>query len=453
MLVTLPFVLWLIDFWPCQRWRLTRPATSNHTTSGPERTWYFLIAEKVPLLAMAACFCHIAWQSQSSVRSADAVPLMGRILNAIVSVVAYLGDTICPTRLALFYPHSMVLDQRITSELVIQAVFAAIALLSIVLLVFALRHGRAYLVVGWLWFLGTLVPVMGLVQLGAQARADRYTYIPSIGLTMLMVWGAGEWLGRRQRGRPMAVTAATLVLVSLALSTWFQVGYWSDSLTLFEHARRVTGRNYFAYNHLGLAHNSLDQPEEARLAFEQSIRLRPGYDVGHNNLAIYYAHRGDTRTARHHLEQALQTNPEHVDALSNLGVICAMQGQLGRAAQCHLQAIDIAPQHPDSHYNLGVVYSRLRRWEDAARSYEQALHLNPAYSAARQPLGTAYLSLRRFQEAAHHLHLAGTDYLQQGDYYRAQRCFTTVLRVNPQHAQARQSLSLLAQQPMQRTMR
>ena len=457
MIVTLPCVLMLLDYWPCQRFGPGSTDNSESETRHPPRRWYFLLAEKIPLGMIAVWFCHKAIQGQSAfgaLNSLEAIPMQGRMLNALVSFVAYIQDTLCPTRLAIFYPHPIVLEKRIPYELYLQAVVAGMVLLAITLPALFFWRRRPYWLVGWCWYLGTLMPVIGIVQVGTQARADRYTYLPSIGLYILFVWGGSELCQRWNRSKIPAVILTSLILTGLSAATWFQASYWRDSLTLFEHAKRVTDRNYFACNHIGVAYEQLKKPEQARLAFEESIRIMKDYDFGNNNLGIYYADKGDVKRAQSHFERAILTNPRYVDALSNLGVIYARQGRLEEAEKMQLQALEIVPNRANSYFNLGVVYIKQKRWKDAVACYQRALQLNPGLTASHLSLGIAYFNLERGDLAEEHLEQAtvaapddpvpllglGELYLHQKDFDRAEQYFVKVLQLDPRNVAAQKYL-------------
>ena len=457
MIVTLPCVLMLVDYWPCRRLELGSIDNSKAETRYPPRRWYFLLAEKIPLGAIALWFCHKAIQGQSAfgaLNSLEAISMQGRMLNALVSFVAYITDTLCPTRLAIFYPHPIVLEKRIPYELYFQAVLAGMVLLAITLPALFFWRRRPYWLVGWCWYLGTLMPVIGIVQVGTQARADRYTYLPSISLYILFVWGGSEIFHRWNRPKIPAAVLTSLILVGLPAVTWFQVSHWKDSLTLFEHAKRVTDENYFACNHIGVAYQQLKKPEQAKLAFEESIRIMKDYDFGNNNLGIYYADKGDTRKAQSHFERAVRTNPQYVDALSNLGVIYTRQNRFEEAEKLQLQSLKIAPDRANSHFNLGVVYIKQKRWKQAVASYQRALELNPDLRSAHLPLGIAYFNLERGDLAEDHLEQAraaapddltpllglGELYLHQKDFDRAEGYFVKVLRLDPANVAAQKYL-------------
>ena len=293
MLVTLPFVLLLMDYWPLRRMRLPREKPENRKSSLTD-----LVLEKTPLFAFSLMSCVITYNAQQqggAFSGPDVFPLPVRIWNALVSSIAYIWKMLLPIKLAVFYPHP---ENTIP---VWQIVGSALLLACITLVVLRASRPRPYLLVGWLWYLVTLAPVIGLVQVGVQGMADRYTYVPLIGLFIMIAWGIPDLLrqGDKETGRRgdwvtrgLGVSGV-LVIVGLASIAWAQVGCWKDSVTLFDHAVHVTKNNALAYANLGLSLSDEQRIEEATDAYRESLRINPVSGKVHHNLAVALFHKGD----------------------------------------------------------------------------------------------------------------------------------------------------------------
>jgi len=453
MAVTLPCVLFLCDFWPLAR---QTPAEKRHDSlfTNAWRTGKLLL-EKVPLLLIAAWTCWMTVQGQSSagaVNTLEAIPMDSRITNALVTYVAYLVKTMAPGGLSIFYPHFYVLDQELPSGLVIQAVLAGIFLSGITITAFATARRWPFFLVGWLWYLGTLVPVIGLVQVGTQSMADRYTYLPSIGICIIVVWGLCELTEKTSQRHLSNAMVSVAVILALTLLSWQYTQRWKNNFDLFEHAVRVTDRNYFAYNHIGLAYDAIQDSEQARKAFERAIELNPNYDFAHNNLAVFFARTSNFERALQHLTIAVGVNPHYVDAHSNLAVTYEMLGQFEKAEQYQLKAIELQPDRADSHFNLGIVYQKIKRWEQAAACFETAIRLNPSHARAYHSLGLMQYELREEEQAVESLRRAihidpnypqalnalGLLYQEQQDWAQAKQYFEESLRIQPDQPQIQQ---------------
>jgi hypothetical protein len=330
MLVTLPMVLLLLDYWPLGRlpvWTATVPGAAAGV-SPPEagwRTMVRLVREKIPLFVLAGLSCLITVMAQrgSGALMPMAVrPLGPRIANALVSYLKYV--------VKMFWPYPMAFFYQLAPVPWWQAVGAGLILLagSAALLYLARRH--PYLAVGWLWYLGTMVPVIGLVQVGGQAMADRYTYFPFIGLFIMVVWGVAEitagWPNRR-----VVLGAAAAVLSACLLSTWIQVGCWRNSETLFSHALKIDPTNYMAYHHWGMALAKEGKLAEAIEMYKKTLAVAPQYPSAYNNLAIIYARQGKYDQAVALFKAAIRLTPGNIDFNRNLALAYRQQGKLAEA--------------------------------------------------------------------------------------------------------------------------
>jgi protein O-mannosyl-transferase len=381
MIVTLPFVLLLLDFWPLERWKNTAPQR--------------LILEKAPLFALAAAasmITLIVQKSAGAVASASEVPLLFRIENGLVSYLAYILQFLWPARLAVLYPYAQ-------QPPVWKAIGAATVLAAITALAISQRKRRPYFAMGWLWFAGVLVPVIGLVQVGIQSRADRYMYIPLIGLSVIAVWGLHEIATRRGAIREMAALGLAACCAYGAVA-WYNAAYWRDTATLFRHAIDVTDDNWGALGVLSQALVRQDRVDEAMPYIAETLRLRPNLPEAHINFGAALSKRGDFDAAEAQYRKALQLDPESADAHEGLGVIQTEKGRLDDALGNLSAAEKGMPEDADKHYNLGRVHGLAGHPDLAAAEFAEAVRLRPEDAAARFNLGTAYVAQERFSEAA-----------------------------------------------------
>jgi Flp pilus assembly protein TadD len=384
MLVTLPCLMLLLDYWPLARWPFAPArgpdaagASAARTTAGR------LVLEKVPLLALsAASSVMTVWAQQRgrAVASLETIPLPARLTNALLSVVEYLRQTILPLGLAPYYP-----VQGAWPGVGMLAGSAAV-LAGVTALVLWYGRRRPYLPVGWLWFLGTLVPVIGLVHVGTQARADRYTYFPLVGVFILAAWALAQLARRRHWHRPATVLCG-LVLLGLGVASWAQAHYWKDSLTLWEHALAATGDNVEAHNHLGCA--LMDDRKDLAGAlrhFQEAIRLHPGYPRTHNNLGLVMAAAGEWPQAGRHFGDAVALEPGDAKMQSNLAVALLNTGDYSGAIAHSKEALRLDPYQASVHFNLGTAYEALGQWAEAAVCFHCAQELAPGTAAYHREL-------------------------------------------------------------------
>ncbi len=367
MIVTLPFVLLLLDIWPLGRKRLH-------------------LLEKVPMLLLSAASAVITVLSQGSAGALYHIPLTSRLANAVLSYMAYLWKTAWPVRLSVFYPHPVDLHPPGDTTWLWLAAAAAAVLLAVTFFLCRLRGRRPYVMVGWLWFLGTLVPVLGLVQVGRQAYADRYTYLPLIGICVAVVWALAE-LGARWRGWRTALSVATVAVLLVFMSLGrAQAARWRTSVTLFEHALKVTESNVLAHYNLGTAYLKMGEPARALPHLEAAVGILPEFADGHANLGAALLKLGRPTDAASHLSLALRYQPDNVEAHFNLGNLRLAERKLDSAARHYLEALRIEPEHVESHTNLGVVYAMQGELELAEEHFRTAIRLDPGHSGARMNL-------------------------------------------------------------------
>lgn len=395
MVVTLPCVMLLLDGWPFGR--LSRRALL-------EKTPFFLLS--------AASSAVTLFAQRDAMPPAEMVPIALRLKNAAVAYAAYLGKAAWPQDLAVFYP----LPERIPAASVLGAL-CLLAALSLVAL--RLARSRPYLIVGWLWYLGTLVPVIGLVQVGGQAMADRYTYLPLVGIFIIAGWGARDLLRLRPRLGPAMAGAALALIGVLAFAAYRQAALWRDNLTLFTHAARVTEKNYVAYDMLGVALTAAGRYPEALEWVNASLRIKPRDAAILNNAGFLMGRMGDAEAARRLYRQALEVDPRHAETLNNLGVLLARRGQFAEAAELYRRAIQAKPHDIDFYYNLGIALVETGRLEEGIAHYGVVLQAKPDHVEALNNLGVALARQGRYAEAAGH--------------------FSKALALKPDHVEARRN--------------
>ena len=478
MLVTVPFLLLLLDYWPLNRFRFG-------AGQGITRQFLRLAVEKIPFLALSILSSIVTFLVQREGGAvSSAIALDARLGNAVVAYNRYLGKFFWPADLSVLYPHPgyWPLWQVIGAVAVLVAISA--------LVVWQIRKAP-YLFTGWFWFLGMMVPVIGIVQVGIQSMADRYTYTTMIGVAMALVWGGTDLLrSRGQAGRWVGISALGIVLGFTAV-TLRQIGYWSNSEALFRRAVQVTRDNYLAYNNLGYYLSNRGAVEEAIENYRQSLAINPNYEDALNNLghalasqrkfteAIPYyeaalrvrpnhvevhnnygnalSEVGKVDEAIGHYEFALKQKPDHADAHNNLGIALAMKGQFDAAIAHFREAIRFKPNYASAHSNLGNAYAVQGKREEAIREYQECLRLNPSDPQAHNNLGNVMAEQGNLAKAVEHYeqaiklnsinpeahHNLGLILLRLERKAEAQTHFQEALRLRPGYPEARRQLDAL----------
>ncbi len=376
MLVSLPFLLLLLDYWPLQRLK------SWGLRSGHRGLWA-LFLEKAPFLLIAVAVgtaTVVAQQSGGAVAAMGRIPWHSTVGNVAISYARYIGKLLYPANLAVYYPYSR-------SWPVIEVLAAGAALFAASALVIVLRRERPYLPVGWFWFVGTLIPVIGLVQIGGQSIADRYTYIPSLGFLICLVWGVFDVTARcRRQSIILAALFGTAVVCCSGL-TLRQIGWWKDGETLFRHALTVTGGNYMAHLNLGSALQQKGKsPDEAMAHFREALKLRPNSFAARMNLAIMLDQAGKLDEAARQYRQALRLSPGEVELRFNLGVVLYKLRRFTEALQQFKLVLTRKPNYSEAHQNLGAIFYLQGHLDEAISEYEEALRLKPSNAAAKDAL-------------------------------------------------------------------
>lgn len=495
MLVTLPFILLLLDYWPLGRFQLNQAAKDidqwNHKSVATQFQWRLfirLVREKVPFFALtvaSSVITFIVQQRGGAVQRIELFPLNIRLSNAVLSYVKYIGKMFWPSRLAMFYPHP------IEAVSVWQAAAAALLLLAISIWVIRLVRRRRYLLVGWLWYMGTLVPVIGLVQVGEQAMADRYTYIPLTGLFIIIAWGVRDILTKWRYRKVTASALALVILLALSISTHLQQRHWRNSITLCEHALEVTENNYVAHfcmteslqkqhrldeaiyhnaeairiepdfvealNGMGLALLDAGRLDEAVTHFTRALEICPNLIAARINLGVAFVKKGNFNEAIKQYNEARRIRPDLADVYSHLGYALARQGKLTEAAEEYYEAIKRRPDNPGTHKELADILVRQGEIGEAIKHYTQALRIEPNFPEAHTNLGFLLARQGKLDEAIEHHtealriepHFAqaqnnlGNALFLQGRFDEAITHFIEALRIKPDFAEAHNDLGVV----------
>jgi protein O-mannosyl-transferase len=462
MVVTLPFVLLLLDFWPLNRLclfdlrgesNLENILAQNPTAKNWARVAFLLIVEKIPFFALAIAVSVITFLVQKNAGAfwESAFPL--RMANATLAYVRYLSKLFWPTDLAIVYPY----PHHWPALLVAGAALILIAWSF--LFIFRIRQ-NPYLVVGWFWFLGTLVPTIGIVQVGAQSMADRYTYIPSIGLFILVVWCVNDFFDLWPDWKKFLPLAGGVVLAGCLAVTSLQLKYWQDGIQLFLRAIAVTTDNYVAYNTLGKAFEMSGQKDRALFLYSETVRLEPRYPQGQFNLAMSLLEYGKTDQALAHLKIAANLAPHDPDIQYDLGTYFSQHNQLEEAAHCFNIALGDQPEFPEARNALGSVLSRLGKLDEAILQFSEAVRLKPDFAMAH--LNWAMTLIKQKKTAQAIPHFADAERLKSDDSEthfnfglalldnhqpaEAAAQFSEELRLEPNEIKAHYHLALALQQ-------
>jgi len=459
-LVTLPFVLLLLDYWPLGR---VRPSSSRGHGVTRDR-WLWLVVEKLPLFALSAvsCVATLLAQKQALEESVKA-PLGERVGNALISYVVYVGQMIWPAHLAVLYPYPEGYLK------VTQAILALLVLLLISVAFLLWRRKYPFLLIGWLWYLGMLVPVIGIIQVGSQVRADRYTYLPQIGLYLLVAWGAMELFHRWRRSREVLAAAAMFIIMALITRSYLQTSYWRDTETLWKHAIANTSNNYIAHTNLAQTLSQSGRFAEAIAECREALKIKPDFAAAHNNLGTALQDKqsgdgasGDYRAvdeAIEHYRKALQIKPDFTQAHSNLGNALLQTGRTDEAIAQFQKTLELEPNDAEAEFSLGNAFLQKREVNEAIAHYRKAVEIRPDYAQARNHLGNAFVAEGKYSEAIANYEAALSirpDYSEAhhnmacvlatiGKTDKALEQFNEALRLNGNYAQAHCALgSLLA---------
>jgi tetratricopeptide (TPR) repeat protein len=418
MLVTLPFVLLLLDYWPLNRMGINfQNDDQNETTSiiADKSRLFFLVLEKIPLLVLTIISIGLTFyaaQSVNTVTIGDILPLTARISNAIFSYAVYIRELFWPFDLAVFYPYTYIPIWRVSVA----------ALLLAVITILAIRYYRKYphFIVGWFWYLGTLVPVIGFVQVGGQSMADRYVYIPFIGIFLMIVWGMATMLKKQSPVKVLALFSG-IVLSGLLVTTHFQVKYWKNTITLFEHALKVTQKNYVANYCFATELFLQNRLDEAIFYFNEAIKIDPERDLAFTGLGCALGKKGEINEAIVAFQRAIDLNPYSVDAHYNLSITLMQMNRVDEAIGEYRKAIQINSNNPILRNNFGNVLAAKGRYGEAALEYAEAVRIQPKNASAHNNLAMVLM--------------------WQGKVDEAEKHFREALRLHPEYANAHFNLA------------
>lgn len=431
-LVTLPLVLLLLDYWPLRR--MSAPDSGRNYLVDLRR----LVREKIPLCALSVASCVVTVLVQrESLETIDKFPFAERLGNAAVSYVAYLGQMFYPVRLAVFYPHP------VGSLILWEALLALLVLLLISAACFRWRKKYPFLLIGWLWYLGMLVPMIGIIQVGGQARADRYTYLPQIGLYILAAWGGAELFNKWRHGRAILTVTSMLLITALVIRTRIQASYWHDCETLWSHALAVTSKNYLAHYNLGSAFLKKGELDKAIAHFQESIEIKPDYVEAYGNLGLAHLQKREPDEAIRYFSKALERSPDLADLHNNFGNALAQKAQPKEAIAHYEKALQIKPDYADVHNNFGSALMQMGQVDEAIFHFRKALEIKPEMAEVHNNLGLALRQTGQPDKAiAHFLKAAelrpddpevldtlAATYAELGDFERAIMSATDALQL------------------------
>ena len=432
MLVTLPFVMLLLDIWPLQRWKLFTNDVSGETTTvrqpqrsrkkktrrnesvvpqartateaGPNlnhhRPVSVLFLEKLPLFVVIVGSSLVTYMVQHQGGAVGtAIPWQHRLATAVIAYVRYLWKTFVPTRLALLYPNHE--DMWAAWQIA-----GAAMVLVIITLFVLLQRKKRYLLIGWFWFLGVLFPVCGIIQIGLHSLADRYMYVPMIGILVMVAWAAADLVYRWPRRKMFFVMVGLSACVACMSLSTNQVRHWQNSFTLYKHTVSITYHNYVMHNNLGDIFQQRDDLTRAIQQYQLAVKSNPTFDKGLTNLGNALRIAGDVTAAEDYLRQAIDVSPKNAVCLNNLGILLQETARMQEAIDCYQQALKHDPHYNSALNNLGVALFRQGRFDEALSPLHRAIQIDPRDGVCHNSLAAVYQSLRRYDEAIQHCQIA-----------------------------------------------
>ncbi|MBM4305647.1 MAG: tetratricopeptide repeat protein [Deltaproteobacteria bacterium] len=390
MVVTLPFVLLLLDYWPLGRFQ-----------SKKKERWHPMIQltiEKIPFFLFTfvmSIFTVVNHLQGGAVTPFDKLPFSIRIGNAFISYIRYIWKMLCPNELAVFYPHPIHLPLW-------EVIGAILLIIFITIVVIAFRREHPYLAIGWFWYLGTLIPVIGLVQAGTQAMADRFTYIPMVGLFLMISFGIPNIFMRRGFTRIILIPSGIFIFLILAILSAIQVGRWQNSVTLFTHTLNVTSNNYLIHNNLGVTLMRQGKYPEALFHLKKAMEIKPNYADAYHNLGTLLLLQGNEKEALDHFTLALEYNPKKAETHSSIGGILAKQEKFKEALFHFSEAVRLNKEDGEAHYNLGTILLQQGKTQEGVYYLNQSLETLPENPKTHHNLGLAFESMGKFEKAVEH---------------------------------------------------
>ncbi len=468
MLVTLPFVLLLLDYWPLERIRIESKAENNDLQNqsskgkAPAKKISALILEKVPffILSLASgILTFLAQRAGGSVVSAESLSLKTRLANAIISYTAYIEKMFWPSRLAVLYPHPV-------SQLPLTKIlFSALLLVLITVLCIYLARRLKFLAVGWLWYMGTLIPVIGIVQVGAQAMADRYTYVPLTGLFVILAWTVREVILRYQRLKPLLAFSVAIMLFALSLCSLVQLHHWQDSSTLLKHTIDVTEDNHIILTNYANILRHDGQVDEAIKLYYKALQIRPNLPQAYNQLGLAMLDKGNDKEAIACFQKAIELTKNNranrkkaevfAKANYNLANTLRKKQRFEEALLYYNKALEITPNDVDTLHGLGVTSAELKYYDQAIDYYRRALQIQPNHIITHGRLGMVLADIGKIDEAIEHFKIVlevrpddvemhfnlGALLQKQGKTDQAIQSYRRALEIDPDFEKARIQLN------------
>ncbi len=449
-LVTLPFLLLLLDYWPLRRFGGGAAAGGKWASQrGGFSVFAHLIVEKVPLLVLSAAASVMAVIAEGEATTSLAgLSFLARMSNPIMSYVTYLRQMVYPADLAPLYPFSAkdLLGWKIILALVLLVAISAVA--------FAARRKRPYLLVGWLWYLGMLVPMIGIIQVGDFAHADRLTYLPMIGLYLLLTWAAADLCAGWRYRRVVLGGSSAIILMALIFCARTQTSYWRNSESLWTHTLACTSDNFIGYNNLGLALLQKGNVVDAIAHFQKALEINPNDVEANINLGSALLQKGNVDEAIAHYQKTLQINPNNVEAHNNLGNALLQKGNVDEAIAHYQRALQIKPDSAEAHNNLGLALLQKGDVNEAIAHFQEALQIYPDYAEAHNNLGNTLLQKGKVDDAITHFQRAlqinsdnakacynlGNALLQKGKVDEAIVHYQRALQITPGYSEAHNNL-------------
>lgn len=446
MLVTAPFLLLLLDYWPLNR--LSVP----NTNLAPFRKQIFRLGlEKLPFLALSLISCVVTVLVQKqAIKTMDVLPSSFRLENALISYVTYIEQMIWPENLAAYYPYRLDMPTW-------QVVSTGVLLLFVTLCAVLTARRCPYFLTGWLWYVGMLIPVIGLLQVGGQAHADRYTYLPQIGFSLAIIWAVSDLTMNWRWRRPLLAVASLGLVAALTAAAWQQTSFWRNDEALWKHALASTSNNYTAYNNLGYVMAAAGRNDDAIKCYQQALELNPNFSDCANNLGTVYLHQGQLDKALDCYRQALTINPDFAEVHNNLGILFTRQGKNNEAIEEYRKAIELKPSRVEFYNNLGNLLANQGRTAEAIPLFQKALEIEPENAKVHYNLANIAFAQGRWQEAIEHYQVAlkempdsvhahyqlGLALERRGQVAAAEAQLQTVIELDPLHVTAKNNLAWL----------
>jgi tetratricopeptide (TPR) repeat protein len=446
MLVTVPFLLLLLDYWP-----LNRFGGSTAKVGFLPKQMFRLVVEKLPFFALSLISSVVTvLAQQQAIKTMDVLPSSFRLENALISYVTYIAQIIWPENLAAYYPYRLDMPTW-------QIVSAGAFLFFITLCAVLTARRCPFFLTGWLWYVGMLVPVIGLLQVGGQAHADRYTYLPQIGLTLAFVWAVRDLTISWRWRRPVWVVASLSLVAAFTAAAWQQTSYWRDDGSLWKHALASTSNNYTAYNNLGYVLAAAGRNAEAIKCYQQALELNPNFSDCANNLGTVYLHQGQLDKALDFYLRALSINPNFAEVHNNLAILFTRQGKSNEAIEHYQKAIELKPGRAEFYNNLGNLLANQGRTAEAIPLFQKALEVEPDNAKVHYNLANIAFSQGRWDEAILHYQQALTEMPdsvhahyqlglaleRRGQVAAAEAQLQTVIVLDPLHVTAKNNLAWL----------